>query len=404
MNNVQGVGTATAVSVPEKSKTVNFRAQTTPAQNDSVDSFIKEQEKARKKAERDKKISMGISIGTFAAFLAIAAVSIASITGKFNPAGFKKSQMEFKSLVSDSTLGDLKTTKTLQDDVKTMLVDMINSKEIKPEYLELAGLKNKGFPNAAILTGASGTGKTESIKMFAKADGSDFAVIKMTTFGNSYLNGNAVSMSEMFKEISKMLEKNPNKKFTILFDEGDALTRKIQNIDSHNEHLGKDRQSFITGLEELLRHKNVNVFMATNVPIQEIDEAVITRFGRNINYNLPNAEQLFEGLKFHLRDVKGCNLNGANFFDDKKEDIMAFIQEMIDKKCAFRDLKNVTTQAMADYSKEMQVLDKQLPFDVKYLSGALKLQGKTAGEIASESAAKSNSLIEFLTEFLGKGE
>ena len=155
MNNVQGVGTTTAVSMPETSRTVNFRAQTASAQNDSVDTFIKKQEKAQKKAERDKKISMGISIGTFVAFVVMAAASIAALTGRLNPAGFKKSQMEFKSLVNDSTLGDLKTTKTLQDDVKTMLVDMINSKEIKQEYLELAGLKNKGFPNAAILTGAT---------------------------------------------------------------------------------------------------------------------------------------------------------------------------------------------------------------------------------------------------------
>ena len=220
MNEISSVAmNVTPNGVSNLSKTtnvVNFRANR--SEDEQVDAFIKEQEKAKKKAERDKKISMGLSIGTFAAFLAIAVVTIASMTGKLNPAGFKKSNIEFKKYINDNTLGELKTTKTLQEDVRTMLMDMVNSKQIKPEYLELAGGTKQASPNAAILLGKSGVGKTESIKMKSKEDGSELAIVKMSSFGNSYLNGNAISMAEMFKSFEKIFEKNPDKKDNILFD------------------------------------------------------------------------------------------------------------------------------------------------------------------------------------------
>ena len=364
----------------KRNKTVNFKA-VQPTIKQEIDSF----EKQKKKAEREKKLSMGMQVGTFALFAALVGISLASLTGKFNPAGFKKSGIEFKKYANDSSVGDLLTTKTLYEEQRNWLKDIINAKNIKEEYLDFAGLKEEGFPNAAIIGGASGVGKTESIKMFSKANDSELAIIKMADFGNSYLNGNAISMMEMFKYIEKILKKNPNKKYTILFDEGDALTRKIKNIDAHNEYLGKDRQSFITGLDLILPYKNVNVFLTTNVPIEQIDEAVITRFGKNMTYKMPNREQLFEALKFHLRNNKGCDFNGTKFFEDKKDELMAFIDEMVSKNCAYRDVQKIVKQAAADFSKDMNSQDKKLAFDVKYLADALRKTGKTAGEIAEET-------------------
>ena len=398
MNTVTGVGIDTTnIKKSLMSQNVNFKAEEALIEKDNeYDSFIKEQEKAKKQAKRDKNLSLGMQVGTFLAFVALAAVSIAAAFGKFNPAGFKKSNVEFKKYVNDSTLGDLKTTKTLQDDVRTMLLDMVESKDINPEFLELAGGSKQASPNAAILLGGSGTGKTESIKMKAKADGSELVIVKMSSFGNSYLNGNAISMAEMFKEFGRIFEKNPNKKYTILFDEGDALARKFKNVDANNNYLDKDRQSYITGLEDILKYKNVDVFMATNVPLEEIDEAVITRFGRNIKYNLPNEDQLFEGLKFHLRDIKGCTYDGLNFFEDKKDEIMKFVSNMVEKKCAFRDLKNVSTQAVENYKKDMKAQNKKLQFSAKYLEDALQTMGKSAGEM-TESSERQYNLLDILS-------
>lgn len=380
---------------PISTNVVNFRADEKngvnntklQAKGDQVDTFVKDYEKAKKQAKRDKNLSLGLQIGTFAAFVALAAVSIASATGKFNPAGFKKSGIEFKKYTNDASVGDLMTTKTLYEEQRNWLKDIINSKKIKDEYIELGGLKEKGFPNAAIIGGPSGVGKTESIKMFSKANDSELAIIKMADFGNSYVNGNAISMLEMFKYIEHLLKKNPDKKYTILFDEGDALTRKIKNIDAHNEYLGKDRQSFITGLDLILPYKNVNVFLTTNVPIEQIDEAVITRFGKNMTYEMPNKDQLFEALKFHLKDIKGCKFNDSNFFEDKKDEIMAFITDMENKKCAYRDVQKISKQAAADYVKDMDKQDKSFAFDIKYLVDALKNQGKSAGEIADSNVS-----------------
>ena len=227
--------------------------------------------------------------------------------------------VEFENLKENKNIADIKTTKTLSKTVQKFFVDLLDSTKFDPKYTKRAGLGEKGFPNASLLLGGPGTGKTETVKMYAKAADSEMATIKLGDFANSFVDGTATNMLNMFKAIKEKAEADTDKTITILFDEVDGLARKIDKIGSNNEYLGKNRQSFITGLDMILPLKNVRVFATSNVPYEEIDEAVISRLKRNITFETPNPTQTFEALKFHLKDCEGLKSGHFDFFKTKKK-------------------------------------------------------------------------------------
>ncbi len=289
--------------------------------------------------------------------------------------------VDFEKLTENQNIADIRTTKTLSEPIQRFFVDLLDSEKFDPKYMKRAGLGDKGFPNASLLLGGPGTGKTETVRMYAKAADSEMATIKLGDFANSYVDGTATNMLNMFKAIKEKAEKNPDKTITILFDEVDGLARKIDKIGSNNEYLGKNRQSFITGLDMILPLKNVRVFATSNVPFKEIDDAVISRLKRNVTFEIPNPTQTFEALKFHLRECEGLKTDNFDFFVDKKPEIERFLQDLYQRKGAYRDLANITQDAQARYASAMEkAKDDTMLFDIKYLQDALKEKGIMAGE------------------------
>jgi AAA+ superfamily predicted ATPase len=150
-------------------------------------------------------------------------------------------------------------------------------------------------------------------------------------------------------------------------------------------HLKENRQSFLTGLEEIQRCKNVTTFAATNVEIKELDEAVISRFGRTFEFKLPNKTQLLEGLKFHLNDCENIKGEDLEIFKKSDSEVKRFIDEMYNKKTSFRDLSKIVQDAEARYCRAMaKAEDENMKFEVKYLREALKDKGINSAEIASK--------------------
>ncbi len=289
--------------------------------------------------------------------------------------------VEFEKLTDNKNIADIRTTKTLSKSVQKFFVDLLDSSKFDPKYMKRAGLGEKGFPNASLLLGGPGTGKTETVRMYAKAADSELATIKLGDFANSFVDGTATNMLNMFKAIKEKAEKEPDKTITILFDEVDGLARKIDKIGSNNEYLGKNRQSFITGLDMILPLKNVRVFATSNVPYKEIDEAVISRLKRNVTFKTPNPTQTFEALKFHLKDCEGLKSGSFDFFKNQKNEIEKFLKELYKRNGAYRDLANITQDAQAKYATAMEkAKDDTMLFDVKYLREALAEKGIMAGE------------------------
>ncbi len=372
---------------------VNFKAGRDEfVRSDEMSRLMAEQQKEQKKAKKKQKWMSALQVGALISSIALAGFFIWQGTrgrkvqggsGALKNAGdFDPSNLKFECFKDSKNIGDVRTTKTLSNKVQKFMTELLDSDSISPEYLKQAGFTDEALPNAALLLGPPGTGKTEVVKMFAKASGGDYCQVKLSDFANSYVDGTATQMSAMFNSLEKKAKENPNKTFTIFFDEIDGFARKLGTIDSHNQHLGKNRQSFILGLDQLSKLKNVRIFGATNVDINDVDEAVISRLQKNITFDLPDANQLFEGLKFHTRNVEGLKGKDFDFFKDHEKEIREFLEtEMVGKKLSFRDLGQLVAEARKKYANEMQAEKTLKLFDLKYLREALFEKGTTSGEL-----------------------
>lgn len=378
-----------------------------PIPQDMNDMFIMPDmvdNQALKKQKKQERLNAMSAYGTIAIAVALLTGAIASLIGmrqnaKINEKilkdtmkgfdesvkGGKKSDkifnVEFENLSKNNNIANIRTTKTLSEKVQRFFVDLLDSSKFDPKYTKRAGLQDKGYPNASLLLGGPGTGKTETVKMYAKESNSELATIKLGDFANSFVDGTATNMLNMFKAIKEKAEENPDKTYTILFDEVDGLARKLDKIGSNNEYLGKNRQSFITGLDMILPLKNIRVFATSNVSMKEIDDAVISRLKRNVTFETPNPTQSFEALKFHLKDCEGLKNNSFDFFIDQKTAIMNFLEKLYKRNGAYRDLANITQDAQAKYANVMEkAKNDTLMFDIKYLEQALKDKGIMANE------------------------
>ena len=294
------------------------------------------------------------------------------------PGGFKLSNLKFENLKDSKKLGDLRETKTYVEEVKKFFIDLLDNASLDEKALKQAGFLDEALPNAALVLGPPGVGKTEIIKMFSKALGGEYCEIKLGEVANSYVDGTATQILKMFEDLVTKIKSNPDKNYTIFFDEIDGFARKLESISSNNEYLGKNRQSFIKGLDMLKELKNVRIFGATNVPVTEVDEAVISRLAKNITINLPQKEQALEGLKFHLRNVQV-----GDFYERQAEELDKFMDMLCEKKCSFRDIGTIVQDARAKFAKEINhTKNYELSFDMKYLENALKEKGLTSGELA----------------------
>ncbi len=339
---------------------------------------IKQLQEAHKKEKLKQNLSYGLGITSSLVLIAYFIMSFRMTRGKDLPGAFRLSNLTFENLAENKKLGDLKKTKTYINDVKNFFIDLLDNANIDEEALRLAGFTDEALPNAALVLGPPGTGKTEIVKMFSKALGGEYCEIKLGEVANSFVDGTATQILRMFEELVQKAKASPDTNYTIFFDEIDGFARKLGSISSHNEHLGKNRQSFIKGLDMLKELKNIRIFGATNVPITEVDDAVISRLAKNITIDLPQKEQAIEGLKFHLRNVEV-----GNFYETQADQIDKFIQDLCEKKCSFRDISNIVQDARAKFAKDIaKNKNYNMNFNIKYLEQALKEKGVTSGEIA----------------------
>jgi len=189
----------------------------------------------------------------------------------------------------------------------------------------------------------------------------------------------------MIKALINRAQANPGRELVISLDEVDALV-KVTAHDTTGE-ISKNRQSLLTGIDELLKLKNVKLFTSSNAKISDLDGAFIRRCGYNFEVPIPDAIQLKEALKFQLRKCEGAIENNGAFFENNKE-LDNFLDLLVQRKCAFGDVSNIVKAAKDTYALDMYKHgNKELPFQVKYLADAMKNIETTAGEMAAASGS-----------------
>ena len=267
---------------------INFCATTTTTKTDSIDSFEKEYQKQKKKAERDKNISMAIQIGTFAIFAGMLAF-VAHGSGVF---GKKVQKAVAKDVSHEKSFSELCLNKDMKaefEDVKLFIENHDLFKEIGEE--QIPGILFYGEP---------GGGKNAYVYALTKYlqekyPGSMLFEANVLKFNDKYFGESENNILKFLENVVKVAKKNPDKKIVLFLDEFDAIARK--DTGSNAALSEKLQDAFKTGFNDVLKTPNIIITAATNKASKEeavtalLDEAIVNRLEKKIFVALPNSEQ-----------------------------------------------------------------------------------------------------------------
>ena len=264
---------------------VNFRAS---AQADNpVDSFISEQEKAKKKAKKQQNLNTAVQVGILGACLASIGL-MAHTSGLFK----KNFKLNFKDLSKELSLDQMALPQAQKDAEKRITNFIEHHKEI----VEMGG----GEGSALLFYGPPGTGKNTFAygitKKFPNAKFVDMDISKLNSKWHGESEQNVLGTMEA---IVKEANKHPNEKYFVFIDEIDSVMMQDQ---SSGAKLSNDvLNAFKKGFNNLTNKENIIVIGATNLTINPkeaklagkvLDTAMLDRFAEKVLVDLPSKEQL----------------------------------------------------------------------------------------------------------------
>ena len=264
---------------------INFRAS---AQMDNpVDSFISEQEKAKKKAKKQQNLNTAVQVGILGACLASIGL-MAHTSGLFK----KNFKLNFKDLSKELSLDQMALPQAQKDAEKRITNFIEHHKEI----VEMGG----GEGSALLFYGPPGTGKNTFAygitKKFPNAKFVDMDISKLNSKWHGESEQNVLGTMEA---IVKEANKHPNEKYFVFIDEIDSVMMQDQ---SSGAKLSNDvLNAFKKGFNNLTNKENIIVIGATNLTINPkeaklagkvLDTAMLDRFAEKVLVDLPSKEQL----------------------------------------------------------------------------------------------------------------
>jgi len=330
----------------KSSNAVSFRAASNPKTNDKeVDSFVKDYEKQKKRAERDKNISLGLSVFMATAFAVIAGLALHQ-SGLF---GKKVQKAVAKDISGEKTLKELALGKELQkqtDEIKLM----IERKDIFKEK----GLKS--MPPIFVYS-EPGAGKNAWVYGLAKDTNAKLFEVNVLKFNDMYNGQSENNILKFIENAAKEAKKNPNQTVIVYFDEIDSVALKDNSVNSN--FTNKLHNAFKTGFNELLKIPNVQIIGSSNKACKEealttlLDEAIINRFGKKIFVPLPNSEQLQNCLKENFGKITEKKYISPELTSENET-----VKKMCDylsqdgHHLSFRDLEDIISQTVVLSEKE----------------------------------------------------
>ena len=400
---------------------MSYNTRYTPPMPDSAvdDMFIMqavEQQKAAKKEKaKEKWYKTGViaQVALAAAFVTMAVTSVLAARKGAGGAG-KNNKLAWKDIAKDVEFPAL-----TDDCVNSKVRDFINSMKketvLSDKVCKAAGVKKP--EQCLLMYGPSGTGKTFSAKMLAKEIGAEYTEVQFADVSSPFIGQTSVEIQNVFKQIKKKAEKEPNKKFLIAFNEIDALLVPREKCGSNNLHLAENRTAFLNGLDEIAEFNNIKIVGTTNVDPKSgnLDKASLSRFKNMIKIDLPTETELKAALKFHLKGSE--NIEKYKFFDNNQKDIDKFVAELHKRKYSQRDVADLADKAKKQFGEAIEKSSnvEAEKFDIKYLEKALEMKGMTTGAIednarpawmdilaAEEKAVKSAKLNNKFSQMLQK--
>lgn len=269
------------------------------------------------------------------------------------------------------------TSETTSKEVKDKLIDLLNISNLSDIKKQISGTKDR--TRLYFLYGESGVGKTYVAKQFAQEAGAEYMCIKYGDIGSPYKDAGSMKILNMFKNVIKDAQANPNKKYVLCVDEIDALIRSVSGMEG--AEASKARSSVLTGMDEIVEKcKNVTVIATSNYHPDGklIDKASMRRFNKGkIHVPLPDKVQTKALLKMYLKDVGGIK---DGFYDTPE--FTKFVDELVSGKYANGEIQNIAENAADEFAATLvKLTDEQAQkatFKVDFLKKGKDLIGQAA--------------------------
>ena len=335
---------------------VNFRAS---AQADNpVDSFISEQEKAKKKAKKQQNLNTAVQVALLGLFGVITAVTVkqAKMQGVFKKA---EKQLNFKDLSKELSLSEM----ALPDSQKKAAERVANRIEHYDEIIKKGGKKG----TAILFYGPPGTGKNTFAyaitKKFPNAKFLDMDISKMNSKWHGESEQNILGTME---STIKYAKEHPSEKVFVFLDEIDSVMMQDR---SSGAKLSQDiLNAFKKGFNSLTGEKNIIVMGATNLRLDPkkammegkvLDTAMVDRFAQKVLVDLPTKDQIKEGIqKFYQNSERTMVDDAMKDINNPKWDKIADFLSKDERQTSFRKLTDILGTAA-----ESSEVGKNVTFD-----------------------------------------
>lgn len=348
INSIGNIPTAQNGNVVNNQPKVNFRAS---AQMDNpVDSFISEQENAKKKAKKQQNLNAAVQVAILGLFGVMTAIAVkqAKMQGVFKKA---EKQLSFKDLSKELSLSEM----ALPDSQKKAAERVANRIEHYDEIIKKGGRKG----TAILFYGPPGTGKNTFAyaitKKFPNAKFLDMDISKMNSKWHGESEQNILGTMEATIKYAK---EHPNEKVFVFLDEIDSVMMQDRGSGAK---LSQDiLNAFKKGFNSLTGEKNIIVMGATNLKLDPkkamaegkvLDSAMVDRFAQKVLVDLPTKDQIKEGIqKFYQNSERTMIDDAMKDINNPKWDKIADFLSKEERQTSFRKLTNILGTA-AESSK-----------------------------------------------------
>lgn len=187
----------------------------------------------------------------------------------------------------------------MSDLKKTFMSDIIEPIRNKEKYEKF----NVSLPNAVLLFGPPGCGKTYFVNKLAEELNYNFISTSQATFSSSYIHGTSIKIKEIFDNARE------NAPTLIFIDEVDALFPKRESLGAQQNYKQEEINEFLIQLNNLSKD-GVIVIAATNRP-HLIDDALLRtgRMDKLIYVGMPDYESRIHLFKYYFRNRPTLNIN-----------------------------------------------------------------------------------------------
>ena len=289
----------------------------------------------------------------------------------------------FKDVTKDDTIPEL-SAESINPKLKKFINETIDSLKVDKKICEYTGSDMP--PRMLLLHGPTGTGKTFTAKIFAKAQGAEYTEVQFSDVSSKYVGETSVFISNKFKNFADLAKAHPDKKYVVAFNEIDSLINNVEKLGENNLHLGQNRTSFLNGLDSIKDIPNLTIVGTTNINPNsaKLDAATLRRFGNVFEIPLPTKEELRASLKWQLHKCQAAHMH--NFMETNKGAIDAFLDKMVRRRCAHGDMETIAQNALNKFKLDIKDKPDALnqKFDIKYLEEALREKEVIASGIGTE--------------------